>query len=83
MSNLTLDALKQLMRNCGVSEETDLDSDIAQVTFEELDYDSLALLQILAQIENRFGLRLSEDDLDKMRTPEELLSFVNGLLIGA
>jgi act minimal PKS acyl carrier protein len=83
MSTLTLETLKQLMRTCGVSEETDLDSDITQVTFEELDYDSLALLQILAQIENRFGLRLSEDDLDKMRTPEALLNFVNGLLIGA
>lgn len=83
MPSLTLENLKELMRSCGVDETTDLDSDITQITFEELGYDSLALLEILAKIENTYGVRLAEDDLDRMRTPGELLNFVNGLLIGA
>lgn len=83
MISLTLENLKQLMQSCGVDEGTDLNGDIAESSFEELGYDSLALLDIIAQIENEYDLKLSEEDLDKMQTPGQLIDFVNNMLIGA
>ena len=53
------------------------------VRAEDLGYDSLALLDILAQIENKYDLKLSEDYLDQMQTPGQLIEFVNNMLIGA
>ncbi|WP_214410570.1 acyl carrier protein [Sphaerisporangium fuscum] len=80
MSDLDLDQLRTIMRGCGVAESTDLDGEILDLTFEQLGYDSLAVLEIQGQLEQRYGVLMTDDALEKTRSPREMLEFVNNLI---
>ena len=74
---LTLEDLKQVLRLCGVDESVDLDADILDVEMSELGYDSLAVLEILARLQQRSGTVIPEDAAAELTTPRLLLDFVN------
>jgi act minimal PKS acyl carrier protein len=84
MQVLTLDALRQLLRkSAGEAEDVDLDGDIAGIPFEELGYDSIALLETAAAIERDYGITLSDETVGKAETPGTLLALVNERMAGA
>ncbi|KNB53420.1 acyl carrier protein [Streptomyces caatingaensis] len=75
MSEITLDRLVTVIRECaGDSDEFDLDGDILDVTFEELGYDSLALLEISARLQEEFGATVSETEMETPRITLRLLN---------
>jgi aromatase len=77
MPNLTLDALRALMRQGGgVADAVDLDGDILHTSFADLGYDSLAVLQIGSLIEHRYGVEVPDSALGDIRTPHEMIRFV-------
>lgn len=81
MSQFTLDDLRAIMRSGGgVDEHVDLDGDIATIGYEEIGYDSLAVLEIQSRIEQQTGLRLPEDAAEHMRTPGDTVGYVNQLI---
>jgi len=49
-------------------------------TFDDLDYDSLALLETLGQIERRYGVSLPDDIIVEATNLREMLELVNGHL---
>jgi act minimal PKS acyl carrier protein len=51
--------------------------------FDELGYDSLALLETHSRIRRDYGVELSEDDLSEIKTPQELVDLVNTRLKAA
>lgn len=74
----TLDDLRQVLRrSAGADEGVDLDGDILDTTFEDLGYDSLALLETEGHIRREYGLRLEDDTLTAAPTPRHLLTAVN------
>ncbi|MFD8526730.1 acyl carrier protein [Streptosporangium canum] len=76
--SFTLDDLKEVMRACaGVTESVDLDSDIADVTFEDLGYDSLAVLEMAAKLQNHLGVVIPDDVAEQLPTPRALAEYVN------
>ncbi|MGQ4730225.1 MULTISPECIES: acyl carrier protein [Streptomyces] len=78
MAQLTLDALRTILIACaGEDDGIDLSGDILDVTFEDLGYDSLALMESASRIEREFGVSLSDDDIDETLTPRRLLDLVN------
>ncbi|WP_225829254.1 acyl carrier protein [Streptomyces naphthomycinicus] len=80
-SELTVDSLRAiLVEVAGQDESFDADTDIATMTFDELGYDSLALMELSATIEQRFGITIDEEELSSLSTPEALVLFVNGML---
>ena len=84
MSTMTIDALRAILVSCaGEEENVDLRADISDVTFEELGYDSLALMETAARIEQDFGVRLPDDVVVELKTPRALLDVVNGGLVEA
>ncbi|MET7515737.1 acyl carrier protein [Streptomyces sp. NPDC005480] len=84
MDRLELSDLKTLLRECAGEEEgVDLDGDVIDVTFMELGYDSLALLQTTGRIEREYGISLDEDGLDEAETPRALLALVDRALSAA
>lgn len=84
MSALTLDDLKAVMLEAAGADETvDLDGDIADATFIDLGYDSLALLETAAIVSRRYGITLTDDLLDGIDTPRALLTEVNSALAAA
>jgi minimal PKS acyl carrier protein len=79
---LTLDDLRTILRDSGgVEEGVDLDGDISNATFEELGYDSLALLEASTNIERTFGVRLDDPTFRDAATPKALMDVVNSQLV--
>ncbi|MEU3524137.1 acyl carrier protein [Streptomyces sp. NPDC038707] len=79
----TIDDLKRILREgAGADEAVDLDGDILDTDFEELGYESLALLETGGRIEREFGITLDDDVFTDARTPRALLAVVNDALKG-
>ncbi|SED90322.1 act minimal PKS acyl carrier protein [Amycolatopsis lurida] len=80
-TELTIDDLRRILRDAaGEDESVDLDGEIAEVPFEELGYESLALLETTTRIEREFGIRLDDSTVAEARTPAALLALVNDQL---
>jgi len=77
----TLDDLRRiLLESAGAEEGVDLYGDIADTDFEELGYESLALLETGGRIEREFGLSLDDVNLSDITTPRALVTAVTELL---
>ncbi|XVQ11787.1 acyl carrier protein [Spirillospora sp. CA-255316] len=80
---ITLTDLVTVLRQCaGEDENVDLGGDIADRTFTELGYDSIALLETSARMAERFGLDLDDDVLADLLTPAALLRYLNRVAAG-
>lgn len=80
----TLDDLKRiLLEGAGADESVDLDGDILDTDFEELGYESLALLETGGRIEREYGITLDDTALTDARTPRALISVVNAQFVEA
>jgi act minimal PKS acyl carrier protein len=78
MSSFTLQDLIRILREgAGADESVDLSGDILDTDFEELGYESLAMLETGGRIEREYGITLDEDALTEARTPRALIALVN------
>jgi acyl carrier protein len=80
MSIFTVTDLADILRE-GAGETEPIDwtcPKVMDATFEDLGYDSIALLETAARIEQKFGVRL-EDDLGELHTPAVFITCVNQL----
>jgi act minimal PKS acyl carrier protein len=74
----TLDDLRRiLIEAAGADESYNLDGDILDTDFEELGYESLALLETGGRIEREYGISLDEEVLSIANTPRLLIDTVN------
>lgn len=74
----TLDDLKRiLIAGAGADETVDFDGEITDRRFEDLGYESLALLETLGRIENEFDISLDDSVLTGESTPAQLIDAVN------
>ncbi len=77
----TLDDLRRiLIASAGAPEGPDVGQDTADMTFEELGYDSLALLETGSHIERELGISLDDSDVLEAHTPRELIAVINAHL---
>jgi acyl carrier protein len=82
LRELTLEDFKRIMRSsAGEVESLDHNSDILDISFTELGYDSLALLEAAALIWREYGVALVDEDLDVHETLRAFLGKVNDLLV--
>jgi act minimal PKS acyl carrier protein len=78
MSEFTVNDVRRILRDvAGADESVDLDGDIADTTFADLGYDSLALLEAAARVQRDLEVRLADDQLLAIRTPRELVELVD------
>ncbi|MEU9645483.1 acyl carrier protein [Streptomyces sp. NPDC048188] len=81
--SFTLDDLRRvLLEAAGADESVDLDGDILDTDFEELSYESLAILETCGRIEREYGISLDDSVVTEAKTPRALLSLVNAQLAG-
>jgi act minimal PKS acyl carrier protein len=81
MQQFTSDDLTAIMRGCaGMDESGDFSGPELHVTYSDLGYDSLAVLEIQAEIQRRFGVPVGDDAMEAMATPAATVSYVNTLL---
>ena len=77
----TLNDLKRiLLEGAGMAEGVDLDGDILDTDFDELGYESLALLETSGRIEREYGISLDDTAVTESGTPRALLDVVNAHL---
>ncbi|QFZ21432.1 acyl carrier protein [Saccharothrix syringae] len=77
-TKFTLDDLRRvLVEGAGADEGVDLAGDILDVEFDDLGYDSIALLETASRISRESGVPL-DDTVASAKTPRELLALING-----
>ncbi|MER5648146.1 acyl carrier protein [Streptosporangium sp. NPDC002524] len=78
MKDFDLDDLRNLMRiSAGEDEEIDIEGDIVDTTFTDMNYDSLAVLELASRIERDWGVAVPDEVAADLRTPREVLDYVN------
>lgn len=71
------DLCRILAEVAGTEQGVDLDGDILDTSFDELGYDSIALLEAAARIGHEFGRVLSDDAVVEAQTPRIMIDLVN------
>lgn len=80
----TLDDLRRILREgAGADESVDLDSDILDTPFEDLGYDSLAMLETGLRVGREYCIELDDDVLLQSATPRTLIVAVQDQLSAA
>ncbi|WP_338674921.1 acyl carrier protein [Streptomyces sp. SCSIO 30461] len=81
ITNLTIEELAALMKkSAGVTVDPAEINGRPEARFDEYGLDSLGLLGIVGELENRYGLSLPPD-ADRCKTPREFLDLVNNSLM--
>jgi minimal PKS acyl carrier protein len=84
MAEFTLHDLKGILRSAaGEADYAGPGDDMGDLTFEDLGYDSVALLEAGNLIQREYGIRLSDEVVADTSTPNALVEVVNSELIGA
>jgi minimal PKS acyl carrier protein len=84
VQRITLRELEAIMRECAGEDESAQSLEQApDQPFDELGYDSLALLETHSRIRRDYGVELYEEDVDEAKTPKELIDLVNTRLKAA
>jgi minimal PKS acyl carrier protein len=78
MAALTLDDLTRILEQDVGRPDVELGPAILDVPFNELGYDSLAMLQVAAALRQRHGVALSDGVVFDRKTPRSLIDYVNG-----
>ncbi|HEY6793961.1 MAG TPA: acyl carrier protein [Kineosporiaceae bacterium] len=80
---VTIEELRDILIRCaGEVEGLDTSGDILDLNFDDIGYDSLALMETAAALQRQFGVQLSDEEAMSLRTPRELLDVVNAQLAG-
>ncbi|MFC4908400.1 acyl carrier protein [Actinomadura gamaensis] len=76
MTTLDLEGLLDILRRSAGDSEALTGADVLDVPFEELGYDSLALLETAGAIERDLGISLADDEVADAATPRLFLELV-------
>ncbi|MER6282299.1 MULTISPECIES: acyl carrier protein [Streptomyces] len=79
MATLDIEDLRRILVDCAGEEEgAEVSGATLDTPFEELGYDSLALMETAAAIQDEYGIVLPDEDVSEARTPRNLLDLANG-----
>jgi len=75
---MTIDDVLRILKECaGEGENLDRGDALLDTTFEEMGYDSLALMETAARIEHDYGVAIPDEEITEIETPRALLTLVN------
>ena len=78
-----VDLVRTMRQAAGDGDAADLDGHILDMEFEELGYDSLAMMETASVVERQFSVELPEEEMADVTTPRAFVSFVNARLAAA
>lgn len=76
MSAFTTTELKEIMRSAADGAAPDLDGDFLDQPFGDLDFDSLAVLEIATRIQQDYHLVIPDEAVAELTTPRDVLDYV-------
>ena len=70
---MTFDKIKTL-----IADHLDIDEDeiTLDTTFEDLGIDSLDTVELMMEVEDEFGVEISDDQQEKLRTVQNAIDFI-------
>ncbi|GGO06211.1 acyl carrier protein [Microbispora bryophytorum] len=75
---MTAEDLLGILRTCaGVADDIVLDDKALDTDFGSLGYDSIALLEVTANLERTFHVDLDDDAIKASDTPRDVISMIN------
>lgn len=78
MARMTLNDLRRVLaENAGEIDGVQLDENLLDVDFDEIGYDSLALMESASAITDEYRVQVPDEALADLRTPRQFLKFVN------
>jgi act minimal PKS acyl carrier protein len=81
MSTLTIEELKTVLIACaGEDEAIQSNADITDISFGDLGYDSLALMETVTRIARERGINVPEEEILDFDTPRDVLEAINRLI---
>jgi len=81
---LTIDEFKLIMRQvAGNDPDIDSAAETEDSLLTDLGYDSLALLEIAAVVQQRYGISVPDDCTERMTTPRAAVAYINELQAAA
>jgi act minimal PKS acyl carrier protein len=80
MQLFTVDQLRDIMGSCVKDDDYELGAGRLDAPFAELDFDSLAVLEIATRIQQDYGVPFPDEAVERMRTPRHVLDYVNDRL---
>jgi act minimal PKS acyl carrier protein len=84
MAEFTIDDLRRIMRACaGEDEAVDLDGDILDICLKDLGYDSLAIMEIAARLQQELDVSIPDEVVESIRTPRDAVEYVAAASQGA
>ncbi|GHH70716.1 acyl carrier protein [Kitasatospora indigofera] len=84
MATMEIDDLRRILVACaGEDDGIDLTGEIEDSTFQELGYDSLALMESAARITQEYGVVLPDEAVSDAATPRTVLAAVNSMVTAA
>lgn len=84
MQRFTFEHLKEaLCASAGVDGSVELNQDVLDRPFEDLGYDSLALLELTGRVQRDFGVPMPDDARQHMPTPRAALDYINARFVEA
>ncbi len=65
-----------------IAEQLDVDTDeiTAESTFEEMDADSLDLVELVMAFEEEFNIEITDDEIEKIKSVGDVVKFVTSRL---
>ena len=74
---------KEILDGLGeiINEETGLDTDSVELDksfTDDLDVDSLSMMTIVVNAEEKFGVRIPDDEVKNLKTVRDAVSFIAG-----
>jgi minimal PKS acyl carrier protein len=76
MTAFTTSELKSIMLKAADGAAPSLDGDFLDTPFPDLDFDSLAVLEIATQIQQEYHLAVPDESVALMLTPRDVLDYV-------
>ena len=78
MSTFTPDKLREIMHVCaGPGDHPELAGEFLDTPYTDLDFDSLAVLELATRIQQDLGVAFPDDAVAEMETPRNVLDYVN------
>lgn len=78
-TQFTLADLRQILTGRIGVDEADIPDD-PDTTFDDIGLDSLAIMELQLEVEQRYGVRVPEEDAEKIRSFREAVDYINGKL---
>lgn len=76
--SMSMDDLRGVLIACAGGDDNEaLHGDISDVSFEDLGYDSLALMETVTRLKLDHGVDIPEEHITEVSTPTELLVLIN------